>query len=125
MLSLNAAKGFEIGEGFAAATARGSAHNDPFTIDEKGHIRPATNHAGGVLGGLSSGAPLFFRVAFKPIATLKRPQSTVTRTGQPTQLTAQGRHDPCPVPRAVPIVEAMTWIVLADFVLLARATQSR
>lgn len=125
MLSINAARGFEIGEGFAAATMQGSVHNDPFAVDEQGQVFPVTNHAGGVLGGISTGTPLFFRVAFKPIATLKRPQSTVTRSGEAIQLIAQGRHDPCPVPRAVPIVEAMTWIVLADFVLLARATQAR
>lgn len=125
MLSINAAKGFEIGEGFAAAAMRGVAHNDPFGVDAEGRVSPVTNHAGGVLGGISTGAPLFFRVAFKPIATLKRLQSTVTRSGEPIQFAAQGRHDPCPVPRAVPVVEAMTWIVLADFVLLARAAQLR
>ncbi|RMF52566.1 MAG: chorismate synthase, partial [Bacteroidetes bacterium] len=120
MLSINAARGFEIGEGFAGAAWRGSAHNDPFEVDAQGRIRPSTNHAGGVLGGISTGEPLFFRVAFKPIATLRQAQQTVTRTGQPIQFRARGRHDPCPVPRAVPIVEAMTALVLADFALLAR-----
>jgi chorismate synthase len=122
MLSINAAKAFEIGEGFRAAQMRGSAHNDPFGV-EGGQIRPQTNHAGGVLGGISTGMPLFFRVGFKPIATLRRPQRTVTTTGEETSFVAQGRHDPCPVPRAVPIVEAMTAIVLADFYLLWRATR--
>ncbi|MCS7153688.1 MAG: chorismate synthase [Bacteroidia bacterium] len=122
MLSINAAKGFEIGTGFAGARMRGSEHNDPFIRTAEGEIRPETNRAGGVLGGISTGAPLFFRVAFKPIATLRRPQKTVTRHGEPTLLVVEGRHDPCPVPRAVPIVEAMTAIVLADFVLLHRAS---
>ncbi|GIV24713.1 MAG: chorismate synthase [Bacteroidia bacterium] len=121
MLSINAARGFEMGEGFAAASWRGSAHNDPFEVDAQGRIRPVTNHAGGVLGGLSTGEPLFFRVAFKPIATLRQAQQTVTRQGEPIQFTAKGRHDPCPVPRAVPIVEAMTALVLADFALLHKS----
>ncbi|MCS7162774.1 MAG: chorismate synthase [Bacteroidia bacterium] len=120
MLSINAARGFEIGEGFAAASTLGSVHNDPFHKDASGRIRPATNHAGGVLGGISTGEPLFFRVAFKPIATLRRPQHTVTRQGEEVIFSAEGRHDPCPVPRAVPIVEAMTALVLADFILLNR-----
>lgn len=124
MLSINAAKGFEVGSGFAGTSMKGSTHNDLFIREETGQVRPATNHAGGVLGGISTGEPLFFRVAFKPIATLSRPQQTVTREGDPITLTARGRHDPCPVPRAVPIVEAMTAIVLADFALLHRATQS-
>lgn len=121
MLSINAARGFEIGEGFGGAGWRGSEHNDSFVCQAEGRVRPATNHAGGVLGGISTGEPLFFRVAFKPIATIRRPQQTVSREGQPLTLTASGRHDPCPVPRAVPIVEAMTALVLADFALLARA----
>lgn len=118
MFSINAVKGFEVGEGFRAARMQGSEHNDPFTRMEEGIVRPASNHAGGVLGGISTGAPIFFRVAFKPIATLRRPQLTVTRSGEAILFTAKGRHDPCPVPRAVPIVEAMTAIVLADFALL-------
>jgi chorismate synthase len=95
-------------------------HNDPF-IREGGEIRPETNHAGGVLGGISTGAPLFFRVGFKPIATLRQPQVTVNAAGEVVTFTAGGRHDPCPVPRAVPIVEAMTALVLADLYLLWRA----
>ncbi|GIV23366.1 MAG: chorismate synthase [Bacteroidia bacterium] len=124
MLSINAARGFEIGEGFSSAEMRGSQHNDPFILTEEGRIRPGTNHAGGVLGGISTGEALWFRVALKPIATLRQPQRTVRRTGEPTLLQAAGRHDPCPVPRAVPIVEAMTALVLADFVLLAAGTSS-
>ncbi|MCX8112142.1 MAG: chorismate synthase [Bacteroidia bacterium] len=122
MLSINAAKGFEVGEGFGAARQKGSEHNDPFIRTEDGRIRPATNRAGGVLGGISTGEDLVFRVAFKPIATLRRPQATVTRTGMPTTLRVHGRHDPCALPRAVPVVEAMTAIVLADFVLLAEVS---
>jgi chorismate synthase len=120
MLSINAAKAFEIGEGFRGASMQGSVHNDPF-IREGGEIRPETNHAGGVLGGISTGAPLFFRVGFKPIATLRQPQVTVNTAGEVVTFTAGGRHDPCPVPRAVPIVEAMTALVLADLYLLWRA----
>jgi len=120
MLSINAAKAFEIGEGFRGAGMQGSVHNDPF-IQEGGEIRPQTNHAGGVLGGISTGAPLFFRVGFKPIATLRKPQLTVNAAGEMVTLAAGGRHDPCPVPRAVPTVEAMAALVLADFYLLWRA----
>lgn len=123
MLSINAAKAFEIGEGFQGAGMQGSMHNDPF-MREGGEIRPRTNRAGGVLGGISTGAPLFFRVGFKPIATLRQPQVTVNAAGEMVTLAAGGRHDPCPVPRAVPIVEAMTALVLADFYLLWRAGRS-
>ncbi|MCX7651631.1 MAG: chorismate synthase [Bacteroidia bacterium] len=121
MLSINAAKGFEIGMGFTSAFMRGSEHNDAFTIGSSGEVRPLTNYAGGVLGGISTGEPLYFRVAFKPIATLRRPQRTVTRTGEEVTFTAKGRHDPSAIPRAVPVVEAMTAIVLADFALIARS----
>ncbi len=122
MLGINAAKAFEVGAGFGAARMQGSAHNDPF-VYEGGQVRPLTNQAGGVLGGISTGAPLFFRVGFKPIATLRQPQVTVNTSGETVTLTAQGRHDPCPVPRAVPVVEAMTALVLMDFYLLERAIQ--
>ncbi len=120
MLSINAAKAFEIGSGLAGTRMRGSEHNDRFAV-ESARIYTQTNNAGGVLGGISTGAPLLFRVGFKPIATLRQPQQTVTTTGEPIEFTASGRHDPCPVPRAVPIVEAMTALTLADFLLLARA----
>ncbi|MCX7606259.1 MAG: chorismate synthase [Bacteroidia bacterium] len=124
MLSINAAKGFEMGNGFADTLLRGSEHNDQLIRSSEGQIRMATNKAAGVLGGISTGEDLCFRVAFKPIATIRQPQLTVTRQGEPTVLEARGRHDPCPVPRAVPIVEAMTALVLADFLLLARTTHS-
>jgi chorismate synthase len=123
MLGINAVKGFEYGSGFAGARLRGSQHNDAFTTDALGRVVPATNHAGGVLGGISSGAPLYCRVAFKPVATLMQDQQTVDAAGTPTVLSGKGRHDPCVLPRAVPIVEAMMALVLADFLLLARLDQ--
>lgn len=113
MLSLPATKGFEIGSGFSGTLLKGSEHNDPFTAEE-GRIRAKTNRAGGVLGGISTGEELVFRVAFKPTATILQSQDTVDTEGNETQLTARGRHDPCVVPRAVPIVEAMTALVLID-----------
>ncbi|MGB1735998.1 MAG: chorismate synthase [Schleiferiaceae bacterium] len=113
LMSINAVKGFEIGSGFAAAAMRGSAHNDAITED----FKTATNHAGGVVGGLSNGAPIEVRVAFKPVATIGKEQHTVDKDGNPTVLAAKGRHDPCVVPRAVPIVEAMIQLVLADHYL--------
>ncbi|MGQ9863824.1 MAG: chorismate synthase [Bacteroidia bacterium] len=117
MLSINAAKGFAYGEGFQAASRRGSQHNDLFTRSE-GKIRFATNHAGGILAGISTGEPIYFEVAFKPIATLGQPQPSYTHEGTPTTLHLHGRHDPTPLPRAVPIVEAMAALVIADFWLL-------
>lgn len=124
MLSLPASKGFEIGSGFAGTLMRGSEHNDPFVPDGRGGITTSTNHSGGVQGGISVGTPLSFRVAFKPVATIFREQQTVTRDGTPTTFAARGRHDPCVLPRAIPIVEAMTALVLADAALAqhARAT---
>ena len=121
MLSINAVKGFEIGSGFASVSLRGSEHNDPFEVDACGGIRTRTNHAGGVLGGISSGEPIEFRVAFKPVATIGKEQDTVTAGGAPTKLSAVGRHDPCVVPRAVPIVDAMTALVLIDHYLRDQA----
>lgn len=120
MLSLPATKGFEIGSGFQAARMRGSEHNDGFAIDEEGNVCTATNCAGGTLGGISTGSPLFFRVAFKPTSSIKKPQQTVTLSGEKTtfQLPESGRHDPCVAIRAVPIVEAMTALVLADALLM-------
>lgn len=122
MLSIPATKGFEIGSGFAAARMKGSEHNDPFDVDEQGHIHTATNHAGGTLGGISTGEPLVFRVAFKPTSSIKKPQQTVNLQGERTafQLPASGRHDPCVAIRAVPVVEAMTALVLADALLMNR-----
>ena len=114
MLSINAVKGFEYGEGFAGVTARGSQQNDPFIPDGHGGITTLTNHSGGIQGGLSNGQDIYFRVAFKPVATLLRSQSSVDDNGQPTILKARGRHDPCVLPRAVPIVEAMAAMVILD-----------
>ncbi|HAZ62137.1 MAG TPA: chorismate synthase, partial [Armatimonadetes bacterium] len=117
MLSLPATKGFEIGSGFAGTRLRGSEHNDPFYADESGRIRTRTNRSGGVQGGISNGEEIVFRVGFKPTATVHREQETVTTNGEPTTLAAKGRHDPCVVPRAVPIVEAMCALVLVDHAL--------
>jgi chorismate synthase len=125
MLSLPACKGFEMGSGFAGTTMRGSAHNDPFVQRADGGIRPATNHAGGTLGGITSGEDVWFRVAFKPTATIRRAQQTVDYAGTPATLDAGGRHDPCVLPRAVPVVEAMACLVLADLALQAEAHASR
>lgn len=120
MLSLPATKGFEIGSGFSAVRMRGSEHNDPFERRERG-IGTATNFSGGIQGGISNGEPIYFRVSFKPTATIAREQSTVSKSGEASRLAAGGRHDPCVLPRAVPIVEAMTALVLADHVLRQRA----
>ncbi len=119
MLSLPASRGFEIGSGFRAARMRGSVHNDPLELRD-GRVRARTNHAGGVLGGISTGEDLVLRVAFKPVATIPRPQETVDVRGEPAVLEARGRHDPCVVPRAVPMVEAMMALVVADGWLGAR-----
>lgn len=113
MLSLPATKGFEVGSGFAGATQRGSEHNDAFEKRD-GRVRTVTNRSGGVQGGISNGEELVFRVAFKPTATILQLQATVDLAGEPTELMGRGRHDPCVVPRAVPIVEAMTALVLVD-----------
>jgi chorismate synthase len=118
MLSIPAAKGFEIGSGFAGAGMRGSEHNDPFESRD-GKLVPASNRAGGVLGGITSGAPIVFRVAFKPVASIARPQATVDYDGKPVVLEVGGRHDPCVLPRAVPVVESMAALVLADLSLMA------
>ncbi|MEM1008825.1 MAG: chorismate synthase [Myxococcota bacterium] len=117
MTSINAVKGFEIGSGFAGVALRGSEHNDPYIQDDTGQIRPQTNHAGGVLGGISTGAPILFRVAFKPVATISKEQHTADKDGAPTTLAASGRHDPCVVPRAVPIVDAMAALVILDHLM--------
>jgi chorismate synthase len=120
MLSLPATKGFEIGSGFKAAAMKGSEHNDPFEMRE-GEVRTTSNHSGGVQGGISNGENIIFRVAFKPTATIARRQRTVTATKEEAFLAARGRHDPCVLPRAVPMVEAMTALVLCDHVLRQRA----
>ena len=113
MLSLPATKGFEIGSGFAGTRLKGSEHNDAFRMSQ-GRVRTPTNRSGGVQGGISNGEEIVFRVAFKPTATILLPQKTVTVHGADTELTAGGRHDPCVLPRAVPIVEAMAALVLVD-----------
>jgi chorismate synthase len=116
MLSLPASKGFEIGSGFSATTMRGSQHNDEFE-EREDRVRTRTNFSGGIQGGISNGEDIYFRVAFKPTATIAREQNTVTSAGEATTLKARGRHDPCVLPRAVPIVEAMTALVLCDHAL--------
>ncbi|MCQ2068609.1 MAG: chorismate synthase [Bacteroidaceae bacterium] len=119
MLGINAAKGFEYGDGFASASQRGSEHNDAFCI-EKGRITTATNHSGGIQGGISNGSPIRFRVAFKPTPTIGQEQHTVTIDGKETTMEAKGRHDPCVVPRAVPIVESLTALVILDQYLTSK-----
>ena len=117
MLSINAAKGFEYGEGFEGVTARGSLQNDIFqNID--GQITTKTNHSGGIQGGISNGQDIYFRVAFKPVATILKDQETVDKEGNPTLFKTSGRHDPCVLPRAVPIVEAMAAMTILDYFLL-------
>ena len=117
MLSINAVKGFEYGEGFDGVTARGSEQNDIF-VPSEGGITTATNHSGGIQGGISNGQDIYFRVAFKPVATILQEQQTIDLEGNPTTFTARGRHDPCVLPRAVPVVEAMAAMVILDNILL-------
>lgn len=116
LLSIPACKGFEIGSGFAGTDLKGSEHNDPF-YPEEGRVRTRTNHSGGVQGGISNGEPILMRAAFKPTATILREQETVTNQGEPTTIRGRGRHDPCVLPRAVPIVEAMVALTLVDHAL--------
>lgn len=119
MLSINAVHGFEYGSGFAGASMRGSEHNDAFK-KENGKIVTSSNNSGGIQGGISNGMDIFFRVGFKPVSTLIQPQNTVDKSGKSISLTVEGRHDPCVVPRAVPIVEAMSTLILADHLLRNR-----
>ncbi|HBI00435.1 MAG TPA: chorismate synthase, partial [Flavobacterium sp.] len=116
MLSINAVKGFEFGSGFCGARMRGSEHNDLFNEDGT----TQSNLSGGIQGGISNGMDIYFRVAFKPVATIMQKQTTIDKEGNSVDLEGKGRHDPCVVPRAVPIVEAMAAIVLADFYLLQK-----
>jgi len=116
MLSINAVKGFEYGSGFEGVQMKGSAHNDQFNADGS----TKTNYSGGIQGGISNGMDIYFNVAFKPVATIIQPYETIDKEGNKVQTKGKGRHDPCVVPRAVPIVEAMTALVLADFLLLNR-----
>jgi len=119
MMSIPASKGFEIGSGFEGTLLTGSEHNDPFVIRE-GRVQTTSNRSGGIQGGISNGETIFFRIAFKPTATILRPQQTVTVRGEETELKARGRHDPCVLPRAVPMVEAMAALVLCDHGLRQR-----
>jgi chorismate synthase len=121
VMSLPATKGFEIGSGFAGSLQRGSEHNDAFVATGDGSLRTATNNSGGIQGGISNGEDIVLRVAFKPTATIRKAQQTVTSSGEPTVLEAKGRHDPCVLPRAVPMVEAMVALVLADHLLRQQA----
>ena len=116
MLSIPATKGFEIGSGFAGTLLKGSEHNDTYEMRD-GQVHTPTNRSGGVQGGISNGEPVIFRTAFKPTATISRPQATVTVEGMESSLAARGRHDPCVLPRAVPIVEAMAALVFCDHAL--------
>ena len=119
-MSLPASKGFEIGSGFAGTRMTGREHNDPFVPGPNGRPRTTSNHSGGVQGGISNGEDIVLRVAFKPTATIASPQQTVTRDNEPTELAAKGRHDPCVLPRAAPMVEAVVLLTLADHWLLQR-----
>lgn len=122
MLSINAVKGFEYGSGFEGVRMLGSQHNDEF-YKEGDHVLTRTNHSGGIQGGISNGQDIYFNVAFKPVATLMQDQDSINESGEKVTVSGKGRHDPCVVPRAVPIVEAMSAIVLADFYLLARTNK--
>ena len=119
MLSINAVKGFEYGSGFHGVTMKGSEHNDIFNSDGT----TKTNHSGGIQGGISNGMDIYFNVAFKPVATVMQTQNTIDKSGNAVEMQGKGRHDPCVVPRAVPIVEAMAALVLADFTLLNRLSK--
>lgn len=122
MLSINAVKGFEYGSGFEGIQLKGSEHNDEF-YSEGGKIKTKTNHSGGVQGGISNGEDIYFNVAFKPVATIMKDQNSVDKRGNETTVTGKGRHDPCVVPRAVPIVEAMAALVIADFLLRGKVSR--
>ncbi len=125
LMSLPATRGFEIGSGFAAVPMRGSAHNDPFVPGDDGGVATSSNRSGGIQGGISNGMPIRLRLAFKPVSTIFLEQDTVTASGEATTLKPKGRHDPCVVPRAVPIVEAMVGLVLCDHWLRQRASALR
>lgn len=120
MLSINAAHGFEYGSGFDGAKMRGSAHNDEFYSDEEGKVRTRSNHSGGIQGGISNGEDIYFNVAFKPIATILKKQNSINKNSEHIELQNEGRHDPCVLPRAVPIVEAMAALCIVDAILASR-----
>ncbi len=121
MMSINATKGFEMGSGFAGVTLRGSQHNDEFYQDHKQQVRTRTNHAGGTLGGISNGEVVYFRLAIKPVSTIAKQQKTLNQKGEAVMLSATGRHDPCVLPRAIPIVDAMAALVIMDHYLRHKA----
>ena len=123
VLSINACKGFEYGSGFAGVTMRGSEHNDAFYTDKNGRTRTRSNRSGGIQGGISNGEDIYFRAAFKPVATIVADQESVNEDGDRVTVTGKGRHDPCVLPRAVPIVDAMAALVLADHCLRARSNR--
>lgn len=123
MLSINAVKAFEIGAGFEAISKKGSEMNDEFLPSTSKNLKTKTNHSGGIQGGISNGMPIWFNVGFKPVSSISRTQKTVNKSGRSVAIEITGRHDPCVLPRAVPIVESMTALVLADFLLLARSNQ--
>ena len=122
MLNINAVKGFDYGSGFEGVKLKGSEHNDIFVNTESG-IETSTNFSGGIQGGISNGQEIYYRVAFKPVATIMKPQESVDQKGDNVTVEGKGRHDPCVVPRAVPIVEAMAALVIADFVLMNQSTK--
>jgi chorismate synthase len=123
MLSINAVKGFEYGSGFDGVELLGSQHNDSFFTDETGKVKTKTNHSGGIQGGISNGEDIYFRVAFKPVATIMIDQDSVNEVGDAVTVSGKGRHDPCVLPRAVPIVDAMSALVLVDAMLRARVNK--
>jgi chorismate synthase len=123
MLSINAVKGFEYGSGFDGVELLGSQHNDAFYTDEEGKVKTKTNHSGGIQGGISNGEDIYFRVAFKPVATIMIDQDSVNEAGDAVTVSGKGRHDPCVLPRAVPIVDAMSALVLVDAMLRARVNK--
>ena len=120
MLSINAVKGFEFGSGFSGSKMKGSKHNDLFNSDGS----TKTNYSGGIQGGISNGMDIYFNVAFKPVSTIMKSQETINIKGDKVDIIGKGRHDPCVVPRAVPIVEAMAALVIADFVLINRTVKN-
>lgn len=122
MMGINAVKGFEYGSGFDSVTMRGSEHNDEFYMDDD-KVSTRSNYSGGIQGGISNGMPIYFNVAFKPVATIPKNQQTIDKEGNAVNITGKGRHDPCVVPRAVPIVEAMAALVITDHLLLHRASK--
>lgn len=123
MLSINAVKGFDYGSGFDCVTMIGSDHNDTYYTDEDGNTKTDTNFSGGIQGGISNGMPIYFRVAFKPVATIMRDQNSINEKGESVVVSGRGRHDPCVVPRAVPIVEAMAANIIADHLLRSRLSK--